>query len=194
MQAVRERGWRVPIMACDEKGTGMSIWRRRLLLLVALVALLSLPENAFADSPGRFASAKIYDASGAFVGIAIFHQSDDGSVRIHVVARGLSAGQHGMHIHAVGSCSPDFGTAGSHFNPTGANHPQHAGDLGNITANRAGIVGISVYTQNVTLSAGFLSLNDADGSALIIHEGPDDLHTHPTGNSGGRVACGVIAF
>jgi Cu-Zn family superoxide dismutase len=194
MQVVRERGWRVPITACDEKGTGMNTWRPRLLLLVALVALLSLPATAVADTTGRFASAKIYDASGAFVGIAILHQSNDGGVRIHVVARGLSAGPHGMHIHAIGTCTPDFGASGSHFNPTGANHPHHAGDLGNITANRAGIAVVSVYTQNVTLSAGPLSLNDADGSALIIHEGPDDLHTHPTGNSGGRVACGVIAF
>ncbi len=172
----------------------MNTLRRRLLLLVALVALLSLPSAALADTSGRLASAKIYDASGAFVGIAIFHQLNDGGVRIHVAVRGLSAGQHGMHIHAIGACSPDFGASGSHFNPTGANHPHHAGDLGNITANRAGIAVISLYTQNVTLSAGLLSLNDADGSALIIHEGPDDLHTHPTGNSGGRVACGVIAF
>jgi Cu-Zn family superoxide dismutase len=172
----------------------MNTWRRRLLLLVALVTLLSLPATAFASSSGRFASAKIYDASGSFIGIAIFREFNDGGVRIHVAVRGLSAGQHGMHIHAVGTCSPDFGAAGSHFNPTGAVHPHHAGDLGNITANHAGIAVISLYTQTVTLSAGLLSLDDADGSALIVHEGSDDLHTHPTGNSGGRVACGVIEF
>lgn len=168
------------------------LWRRKLLFLAVLVVLVSLPVAAMAGSSGRFASAKMYDAGGRFVGIAIFHEFSDGGVRIHVVVRGLTAGEHGIHIHATGACAPDFGAAGSHFNPTDALHPNHAGDLGNITANRAGIGWMSVYTDNVTLSDGPLSLNDADGSALIIHEGPDDLHTHPTGNSGGRVVCGVI--
>jgi superoxide dismutase, Cu-Zn family len=169
-------------------------WRRKLLFLVALAVLVALPVSATAGSSERFASARLYDAGGAFVGIAILHESPNGGVSIHVVARGLTVGEHGVHIHAIGACAPDFGAAGSHFNPTGELHPHHAGDLGNITANRAGIAVVSLYTQNVTLSAGLLSLNDADGSALIIHEGPDDLHTHPTGNSGGRVACGVLAF
>lgn len=169
-------------------------WRRKHLFLFALVVLVSLPVAALAGSSGRFASAKMYDANGAFVGVAVFHQTHDDGVSVHVVVRGLTAGQHGIHIHAIGACTPDFSAAGSHFNPTDAPHPNHAGDLGNITANRAGIGWMSVFTSNITLSTGPLSLNDADGSALIIHEGPDDLHTHPTGNSGGRVACGVIAF
>lgn len=169
-------------------------WHRKLLFLVALVVLVSLPVAALAGPSGRFASAKMYDASGAFVGVAVFHQTRDGGVSVHVVVRGLTVGNHGIHIHAIGACTPDFGAAGSHFNPTDALHPQHAGDLGNLTANRAGIGWMSIHTSNVTLLAGPLSLNDADGSALIIHEGPDDLHSHPTGNSGGRVACGVISF
>ncbi|MDQ3549247.1 MAG: superoxide dismutase family protein [Chloroflexota bacterium] len=167
-------------------------WRRKLLFLVALVVLVSLPVTAMAGPSGRFASAKMYDATGEFVGIAIFHQSRDGGVQIHIAVRGLTVGSHGIHIHAVGACTPDFAAAGSHFNPTNALHPNHAGDLGNITANRVGIAILSVYTRNVTLSTGLLSLLDADGSALILHAGPDDLHTDPTGNSGGRVACGVI--
>jgi superoxide dismutase, Cu-Zn family len=167
-------------------------WRRKLLFLVALVVLVSLPMSALAGPSDRFASAKLYDASGAFVGVAVFHEAPSGGVSVHVVVRGLTVGLHGMHIHAIGACTPDFAAAGSHFNPTDALHPNHAGDLGNLTANHAGIGWLSVFTTTVTLSAGPLSLLDADGSALIIHEGPDDLHTHPTGNSGGRVACGVI--
>jgi len=167
-------------------------WRQKLLFLVALAVLVSLPAAALAGPSTRFASAKMYDAGGAFVGVAVFHQSRDGGVSVHVVVRGLTVGVHGIHIHAIGACSPDFAAAGSHFNPTDALHPNHAGDLGNLTTNRAGIAWMSVYTSNVTLTPGPLSLLDADGSALIIHEGPDDLHTHPTGNSGGRVACGVI--
>lgn len=167
---------------------------RRFLFLVALVVLFSLPTSALAGQSGRFASAKMYDASGAFVGIAVFQQSRDGDVRIYLVVRGLTVGEHGMHIHAIGACTPDFAAAGSHFNPTDALHPYHAGDLGNVTANLSGISWASVSTSSITLTAGPLSLNDADGSALIIHEGMDDLHSHPTGNSGGRVACGVITF
>lgn len=166
--------------------------RRKLFFLVALVVLASLPVAALAEPSERFASAKMYDAGGAFVGVAVFHQTQDGGVRVHMVVRGLTVGDHGIHIHAIGACTPDFGAAGSHFNPTAALHPNHAGDLGNFTANHAGIGWMSIQTNNVTLSAGSLSLNDADGSALIIHEGPDDLQTNPTGNSGGRVACGVI--
>mgnify|MGYP003382211826 CR=1 FL=1 len=167
-------------------------WRQKLLFLVALVVLVSLPSAALAGRSERFASAKMYDASGAFVGVAVFHQSRDGGVSVHLVVRGLTVGLHGIHIHAIGACTPDFAAAGSHFNPTDALHPNHAGDLGNITANHAGIGWMSISTPNVTLTPGPRSLLDADGSALIIHAGPDDLHTHPTGNSGGRVACGVI--
>lgn len=169
-------------------------WRRRLILLVALILLVCLPMTAMAGSSGRSAKAKLYDADGEFVGVAIFHQSRNGGVSVHAVIRGLTVGDHGMHLHAIGACSPDFAAAGSHFNPTDALHPNHAGDLGNITANHHGIGWMSIYTTNITLSDGPLSLNDADGTALVIHEGPDDLHTHPTGNSGGRVACGVLQF
>ncbi|MGH9174834.1 MAG: superoxide dismutase family protein [Vicinamibacterales bacterium] len=168
-------------------------WRRKLLLLVALVVFASLPAVALADTPNRFASAQLHDASGAIVGVALFHERMDGSVNVFVVARGLTPGEHGVHIHGLGACSPDFGAAGSHFNPTGALHPQHAGDLGNVTAGDNGVAHLWMNTTNFSLSAGPFSLADGDGSALIIHEGPDDLHTHPTGNSGGRVACGVIA-
>lgn len=192
MQLVRERDRRVLFTTRDVKGTGMMYWRRKLLFLVALVVLVSVPAAALAGPSTRFASATMYDASGAFVGVAVFHQSRDGGVSVQIVVRGLAVGVHGVHIHAIGACTPDFAAAGSHFNPTDALHPNHAGDLGNLTANRAGIGWMSIYTPNVTLSAGPLSLMDADGSALIIHAGTDDLQTHPTGNSGGRVACGVI--
>ena len=170
------------------------IWRRKLLMLVALAILVSLPVAALAQPSTNVASAKLYDTSGTLVGIATFRETGAGGVRIQVVAWGLSVGAHGIHIHATGACAPDFLASGSHFNPTDAQHPHHAGDLGNIIVSRSGFGKLVVSTNNVTLSPGLLSLDDADGSALIIHADPDDLHTHPTGNSGGRVACGVIAF
>jgi Cu-Zn family superoxide dismutase len=167
-------------------------WRRKLIFLVALVVLIGLPVSSSAGSSSRFASAKMYDVNGQFVGVAILRQTHNDEVSVHVVVRGLTAGLHGIHIHAIGACAPDFSAAGSHFNPTDALHPNHAGDLGNLYANSAGIGWMATTTSNITLTPGPLSLFDADGSALIIHDGPDDLHTHPTGNSGGRVACGVI--
>jgi Cu-Zn family superoxide dismutase len=169
----------------------MSI-HRMLLLLAAFALLLVIPATASADSQGRFAMAKLHNAEGEYIGVAIFTQLKDDSVQVHVTVRGLTPGLHGVHIHAIGACSPNFGAAGSHFNPTGALHPHHAGDLGNIVAGSNGVALLSLTTTSVTLTDGSLSLHDADGSALIIHEGPDDLHTNPTGNSGGRVACGVI--
>jgi Cu-Zn family superoxide dismutase len=102
-------------------------------------------------------------------------------------------------VHAVGKCDPpDFATAGPHFNPLnkqhGALNPQgsHAGDLPNITVAPDGTGRMETTTEQLTLGSGPLSVWDADGSALVIHANPDDFKTDPTGNSGNRIACGVL--
>jgi Cu/Zn superoxide dismutase len=117
----------------------------------------------------------------------------------------VKQGQHGIHFHAVGKCDgPDFMTAGAHFNPTskqhGAKSPQgpHLGDLPNLpidasTAAQSGYAA-TLTTKMVTLSAGPASIFDADGTALVIHANPDDEMTDPSGNSGGRIACAVLAL
>lgn len=112
---------------------------------------------------------------------------------------GLEAGPHGIHIHETGLCDPPFDSAGGHFNPTDTMHgaledeDSHAGDLGNIEIEEGGIFGTDIVTNKVTLEPGAEnSLADADGSAIIIHAGEDDLETDPSGESGDRVACGVI--
>jgi Cu-Zn family superoxide dismutase len=119
-------------------------------------------------------------------------------VTVSVTAEGIPPGEHGIHVHGVGVCdrsgSDPFASAGGHFNPTGAPHGgpdeanAHAGDLGNITADEK----IEVATDRFTLSEGPLSLSDIDGSALVIHADRDDLMTDPAGESGARIACGVI--
>ena len=123
-------------------------------------------------------------------------------VEITVTASGLKPGRHGVHLHAVGTCEPDFAAAGGHFDPgpaanpdPDANHPFHMGDIPNLEVGAGGRGTMQIATSRVTLSEGPLSLFDADGSAIIIHGNPDQGITGEpkSGVSGGpRVACGVI--
>jgi Cu-Zn family superoxide dismutase len=153
-----------------------------------------------AASGARHASATIIDGSGATVGSARFTEDATGRLHVNVQVHGLTEGQHGIHLHAIGSCiGPSFASAGGHHNPFGAKHGlenpdgPHAGDLPNLEVNVAGHGRLQATTDRATLAFGQAALLDADGSALIIHASPDDQLTDPTGNSGGRVACGVIA-
>jgi Cu-Zn family superoxide dismutase len=147
---------------------------------------------------GERAAAPLRNAEGQVLGMAIFTQEAQG-VRISVTVKGLSPGEHGIHIHSVGKCEPpDFLSAGPHFNPTNKKHgltnPEgpHAGDLPNLVAGEEGSAVYEHITDRVTLTPGELSLFDEDGSSLVIHAGPDDQMTDPAGNSGARVLCGVI--
>ena len=127
------------------------------------------------------------------MGWARFTEDATGTVHVNVHVRGLTVGLHGIHIHNTGSCTPTFAAAGSHHNPPPATaHGSHAGDLPNLVVNGAGIGHLDVTTDHATLSAGPLTIFDGNGSALVIHAREDDLHTDPTGNSGDRIACGVI--
>jgi Cu-Zn family superoxide dismutase len=113
--------------------------------------------------------------------------------------KGLPSGKHGFHLHAVGKCDPpEFTTAGAHFNPGRKRHGlksaqgPHAGDLPNLEVGADGSGKLEYVTKLVTLGSGPASLFDADGTALVIHANPDDDVTDPTGNSGGRIACGTL--
>jgi Cu-Zn family superoxide dismutase len=147
---------------------------------------------------GPRARADLQDARGQNVGTATFTEAG-GRVRLVVEARGLAPGKHGIHVHAVGRCeAPGFTSAGDHFNPLGAKHGleapdgAHAGDLPNLEADAGGNARYEATIGRVTLRDGRASLFDADGSALVIHAKEDDQRTDPSGNSGDRVACGVI--
>jgi Cu-Zn family superoxide dismutase len=141
----------------------------------------------------------IINTSGKKIGTAEFSPTAEG-VKIHLVASKLPPGMHGIHIHEVGLCvKPDFATAGMHLNPSSKHHgfenPQgsHAGDLPNIEVGADGKVTVDLVDKAVTLEKGKPnSLLNEQGVSLIIHEKSDDYMTDPSGNSGGRIACGVL--
>jgi Cu-Zn family superoxide dismutase len=174
---------------------------RQLTLLVGLTGAfvaLGAPVLALASAGASHASAELRDAGGATVGWAAFTEDATGRLHVNVHVKGISTGLHGIHIHAVGACSPDFGAAGSHHNTSAVVHGLdtatggHAGDLPNLEVNRAGIGHLDATSGRASLSNGPTTVFDGNGSALVIHAGPDDQITNPTGNSGGRIACGVI--
>ncbi|MGH7335118.1 MAG: superoxide dismutase family protein [Candidatus Rokuibacteriota bacterium] len=150
------------------------------------------------STPPPSAAAHLKDGSGRIVGTAVFLQQGS-EVRLLLDVSGLPPGDKAVHIHEVGQCDPSsFDSAQGHFNPTGTQHgtanPRgpHAGDLPNITVDPDGRGHLEVSTKRVTLEKGPTSLFDADGSALVLHANADDMRTDPAGNSGARLACGVI--
>ena len=164
---------------------------------LALGGCAGMGKKATTTLPKADAYAQLTDARGADRGRADIYRDASG-LRIELVARGFAPGTYGMHVHAVGQCTaPDFASAGPHWNPTGAQHGRdnplgaHHGDLPNlvIEPDQIGRATLHIVGSRFEGDGGLL---DADGAAFVIHAGPDDLKTDPSGNSGGRVACGVI--
>jgi superoxide dismutase, Cu-Zn family len=163
--------------------------------LVSMTLACALAGTAHAA--GGAARAQLKDASGKDVGTAAF-SAGSGMVKMDLKVRGLAPGAHGLHVHEKGACeAPDFKSAGGHFNPHGKKHGlqsdagAHAGDLPNLLVGAD--ASLTLALAGVTLDKGEKnSLLDGDGSALVIHAGPDDGKTDPAGDSGARVACGVI--
>jgi Cu-Zn family superoxide dismutase len=196
--------------------------RQKSVVVLAVLAMFVLfgPGVSGADTSASTSSARavIRDATGAVVGTLILQSTPGGSVLVAAHVTGLSAGFHGFHVHAVGICDPTttdpvtgntapFLSAGAHFNPAGVTHGHHAGDLPVLLVTTSGNANSAVETDGFTIA----SLFDADGSAIIVHASPDNLANIPTryvspanpaggpdaatlgtGDSGGRIACGVI--
>ncbi|MBP1989892.1 superoxide dismutase family protein [Paenibacillus eucommiae] len=141
----------------------------------------------------------LINSKGLKVGTAHLTQLIKG-VKIDVEAASLTPGKHGIHFHDTGKCeAPDFKTAGSHFNPGAMQHGfdnpngYHEGDLPNLDVAADGKAKAEFFSTNVTLEKGKPnSLLKDGGTALVIHDKADDLKTDPSGNSGDRIACGVI--
>lgn len=160
---------------------------------MALMACASVGE-APADKP---AAATLALANGSPAGTAQLIGNGD-RLSLVVDVSGISPGAHGIHLHAVGQCeAPGFTTAGGHLNPGGKQHGaenplgSHLGDLPNIQVNADGKGSLTVPLHGARAEL-MSELFDADGTAIVVHAGPDDYKTDPAGNSGGRIACGVF--
>ena len=147
--------------------------------------------------PAELAVAVLQNASGQSVGTAVVAGAGD-TLTLTVAATGISPGPHGIHLHMVGDCTPPgFTSAGGHLNPGGHQHGtdnpagSHLGDLPNIVANASGAASLSAPLRGGRAQIES-ALFDVDGTAVVIHAAADDYKTDPTGNSGARIACGVL--
>lgn len=161
---------------------------------LAMAGCASPEKEARYMASGNRAQADLKTPTGEKVGTAIAEEVD-GAIRVMVEVHGLAEGVHGTHVHTTGKCEgPDFASAGGHWNPTthqhGKDNPMgpHAGDMPNLSVGADGR-DKTIFTLPSGTYAGLL---EGDGSALVVHAGPDDYKTDPSGNSGGRIACGVF--
>lgn len=181
----------------------------RILPAIGAVAAAALVGVATVGSPARaaqpLARAVLTSQGGAVIGEVVFKGTGQFANRVEVEldlpadAPGLGA-YHGFHVHTLGVCEPPFTSAGSHWNPTGAVHGQHAGDLPSVLVSPDG----QVYAEFETHRFDVTALFDADGSAVVLHNGADNFANIPatygpanattlaTGDAGGRYACGVV--
>jgi Cu-Zn family superoxide dismutase len=173
--------------------------RFRILLEIAGLLLFSAALQSAAAAT-KSAHADIVNTQGTKIGTAKITATGQG-VKIAVTVSQLTPGEHGIHIHTVGKCeAPAFTSAGGHFNPTSAHHGihntldphPHLGDLMNLTVGQNGNARATLLANGVTLEDGANSLFHDGGTSLVIHAKADDLTSDPSGNSGDRIACGVI--
>ncbi len=160
---------------------------------------ISVAAAAPIASAADMAVAEIIGSDGTIIGNATFEQTPTG-VLISVDVTGLPPGGHGIHLHAVGSCTPDFKAASGHINPDmvmhGLRNPEGPdnGDLPNLYSAVDGSARAEFFTTRVSVTGGGMpALLDEDGSSVIIHENPDDHMTQPIGGAGGRIGCGIIS-
>ncbi len=170
----------------------------RLTAAALAVSLFTLPAMAAKKDA---VTVDLKTSTGQDAGTATFAPAKDNGIAIHLKLKNLPAGEHAVHIHEHPMCdAPDFKTAGGHFNPDAKKHGtenpmgHHNGDLPhNVTAGADGTAKANFHVSYLSLNpTAANSLFANGGTSIMVHEKADDMKTDPTGNAGGRIACGVI--
>lgn len=165
------------------------------LLTGALLSTLGCTsEQVDASEDRKVARAVLKSSAGKEIGYAEFTNREDG-LNVHLEVSNLKPGSLALHIHEKGACEPPkFESAGDHFNPTNAKHGfdapggPHLGDLRNFSVTQDGTASVERFAKGVSLG----EEHSVVGKAIVIHSGPDDYRTQPSGGAGDRIACGVI--
>ena len=167
-------------------------------LLVSVIGGSALADDKPKMVPAKAITVKLSDATGKSVGTAKL-SPDPAGVKITLAVKGLTPGEHAIHVHETGKCdAPDFKSAGGHFNPEHKKHGlespdgPHAGDMPNFTVDAKGSSTATITAPGIKLDDGDHSVFTGGGTALVFHAKADDLKTDPAGAAGDRVACGLI--
>jgi Cu-Zn family superoxide dismutase len=170
-----------------------------LTLAAGATALAQSPQPVGTSGSRPTAGAVMRDTGGREIGEVRIEETPHGVLMMFAL-KGATPGVHGLHIHEVGTCdTPTFESAGDHFNPGNKQHGfhaatgPHAGDLPNAHVPFSKEAAFEIHAPGLTLREGPRSLLDANGSAIVMHGAPDDYRSEPAGESGDRIACGVIA-